>query len=189
MDEAKTTYTMIVSEQDAQLIVALRRRDEAAFRSLYHSLYPMVERLVIRHNGTKADAADVFQDMLLVLMDKVNAENWQLTASLKTYTYAVSHHLWLKRLHRQARFDRLDDHRMNDLADDNPETWPTEPLAHRLTGWLGQITGHCQRLIQALFFDSKKPGDAGYKNSHTAHNQQYKCLQQIRRVADRHPLA
>lgn len=172
----------MVTQADQQTVDNLRRRDEAAFRLLYKAFYPMVERMVTRHKGTKADAADVFQDTLLVLLDKLDHEDWQLTASLKTYLYAISHKIWLKRLHTGTRFDVGIDP-FETLADDlNTDDDPGTPV-QRLGNWLGQITQHCQTLLRRLFLGESAVPAPSYKNKHTAQNQQYKCLQQIRRVA------
>ena len=175
----------MVPQQDIQTVAALRQRDEAAFRLLYKQYYPVVERLVIRNQGTKDDAADVFQETLIVLMRNLDADGWNLTASLKTYLYAISHKRWLKRLHQKAWFDTVSEETMNEWPDESDHCDAEIAHAHRLTSWLQQITEHCQRLIQWLFFEGRSAVDAGYKNAHTAQNQQYKCLQQIRRVAGR----
>ena len=175
----------MIAPQDSQTVDALRRRDEAAFRLIYTRYYPMVEWIVLRNQGTKDDAADVFQETMLVLIRNLDSDDWQLTASLKTYLYAVSHKRWMKRLHQKTRYERVQKETLNEWADE-PAVCETDTVStHPLSRWLQQITQHCQRLLQLLFFENRKIADAGYKNAHTAQNQQYKCLQQIRRVASR----
>ena len=175
----------MIPPQDSQTVNALRRRDEAAFRHLYTQYYPMVEWIVLRNQGTKDDAADVFQETLLVLIRNLDSDDWQLTASLKTYLYAVSHKRWMKRLYQKSRYELVQQETLNEWADEPTGCEAEAVSSHPLTRWLQQITQHCQRLIQLLFFENKKAADAGYKNAHTAQNQQYKCLEQIRRVASR----
>ena len=91
---------------DSQLLDRLRTRDEAAYAVLYRFYYPAVERFVGRNNGTAADAADVFQETLLVLLDRVPTEDFTLTSSLKTYVLAVAQNVWLKRLRDSRRLLR-----------------------------------------------------------------------------------
>jgi RNA polymerase sigma factor (sigma-70 family) len=171
------------SDTDLRTIERLRQRDEAAFRLLYQAYYPMVERLVTRNSGTTDDARDLFQDTLLVLVSQMEREGWSLTASLKTYLYAIAQRQWLARLREQARSDRANARLLADLTladgiDDEALT-----REERVTGWLNRITEHCQRLLRMLFLGQKNLASNGYKNANTARNQQYKCLQQVRRVA------
>ena len=175
----------MIPQQDVQTVAALRRREDAAFRLLYTRYYPMVEWMVLRNQGTKDDAADVFQETLLVLIRNLDSDDWQLTASLKTYLYAVSHKQWMKRLHQKNRYKIVQEETLNEWPDELPDCEVDSASTYSLSGWLQQITKHCQRLIQLLFFENRQVADAGYKNAHTAQNQQYKCLEQIRRVANR----
>lgn len=144
----------------------------------------MIERLVVRNNGTPDDARDLFQDTLLVLVDQLADENWSLRTSLKTYLYAVAHRQWLARLRQQARTERADADQLAELLTCDPVEADDPSAVQRLTHWLSRITVHCQTLLRILFFGQTKPGATAYKNAHTARNQQYKCLQQVRRVAD-----
>lgn len=178
---------------DRTILDGMKQQEQSAFRLLYTFYYPTVERFVLRNNGTKADAEDIFQETLLVLLEKVPADDFELTSSLKTYIFAVASNLWLKRLRSAKRIFRAD---MNDLEEElaakgsllyttqselDSETQTLKSLIQR---GLAKITEHCQRLISAIFFHNKKVADLGYKNAHTAQNQQYKCLEQLRKVTD-----
>ncbi len=174
---------MLSNQSDTNTLNALRHHEEAAFALLYRAYYPMIERMVIRNSGTVADAQDLFQDTLLILVKQIQDEGWQLTSSLKTYLYAIAHRQWLARLRHQSQTRSLD------LADESVEdgllpAWAAPTTEERVVGWLERITAHCQRLLKAVFFQNQPVTQMGeYNNAHTARNQQYKCLQQLRRVA------
>lgn len=174
---------------DADTLQGLRQRDQAAFAILYQFYYPAVERFVRRNNGTRDDARDVFQETVLVLLDKVPRADFVLTSSLKTYVLAISSNLWLKRLRAARHLVRVDDqHGWENYLP--PEACPppatgsgASALPGVLSRWLGRITAHCQTLLRAVFFQQKNAAELGYKNPHSAQNQQYKCLQQLRHVS------
>ena len=174
---------------DADTLRGLRQRDQAAFAILYQFYYPVVERFVLRNSGTRDDARDVFQETVLVLLDKVPREDFVLTSSLKTYVFAVGSNLWLKRLRTARRLVRVDDERNWENYPALDAAWPSaaESAEATLPGvlrrWLGRISAHCQTLLRAVFFQHKNPVELGYKNQHSAQNQQYKCLQQLRHVS------
>lgn len=180
---------------DHALLESMRQREQPAFHILYTFYYPTVERFVLRNSGSKADAEDVFQETLLVLLEKVPTDDFELTSSLKTYIVAIASNIWLKRLRSAKRLVSADftDFDETLTANDHEHIYTQEiDIEHeqktrtaRMQRALEKITAHCQRLIRAIFFLDKKVGDLGYKNVHTAQNQQYKCMEQLRNVTDK----
>lgn len=173
---------------DAETLAGLRRRDNGAFALLYTFYYPAVERFVVRNNGTRAHAQDVFQETVLVLLAKVPTEDFTLTSSLKTYILAISSNLWLKRL-RQAK--RVVETELDGLEPYLPATEPTafadeaDTALQQVQGLLARFSAKCLALVNALFFRSKSieevTAENGYTSVHNAQNQKYKCLEQARR--------
>lgn len=176
---------------DQQTLAGLRNRDNAAFALLYTFYYPAVERFVVRNSGTPAQARDIFQETVLVLLEKVPTADFELTSSLKTYILAISSNLWLKRLRQAGRVVRAE---LLELEYQLPTTESTafeqEAEAHqqtRIQSLLARISAKCQALVRALFFGNKTIQDVtqenGYTSVHNAQNQKYKCLEQARRGA------
>ena len=83
---------------DVQTLLALKKRDNAAYRLLYTFYYPSIEKFICKNSGTSVDAEDVFQETIMVLLDKVPKDDFVLTSSIKTYIFAVASNIWLKRL-------------------------------------------------------------------------------------------
>ncbi len=65
---------------------------------MYEQNYQFVERFVLKNNGNVDDAKDIFQDIMLALIEKIYADDFELTASLSTYIFAIGKNLWLKKL-------------------------------------------------------------------------------------------
>ena len=175
---------------DQQLLAGLGCRDNAAVAALYAQYYPAVERLVVCNSGSTAHAQDVFQETVLILLDKAATTDLRLTSSLKTYVLAISGRLWLKRLRDLRRVvgpepAALECH----LPAAEPQVFAAEAEAaphHRVQGLLARISAKCQALIRALFFRGQSiqefTEERGYTSVHNAQNQKYKCLEQARRV-------
>src|SRR5688572_33002967 len=64
----------------------------------------MVQSMVINNNGSSDDAADIFQESMIVLYEKVKTGHSELHCQLKTFIYAVCRRLWLKKLGQLQRF-------------------------------------------------------------------------------------
>jgi RNA polymerase sigma factor (sigma-70 family) len=177
---------------DATLLERLRAEDTTSFALLYTYYFPTVAAYVQQNSGSRTDAEDLFQEAIVVLLQKVRQPNFEFTSSLKTYLYAIARHLWLKRL-RNQRLVFLEE--VPSYALETPtEPWTCqEPLEksteEKVQIWLQKITQHCQRLLKALFFYQQPMTELmetmGWKNRHTADNQKYKCIQQMKKEKEK----
>jgi len=172
---------------DDLLLQQLKTEDEASFRLLYTFYFPSVASYIKQNRGNNEDAEDIFQEAVIVLLQKVRHPDFVLTSALKTYLYAIAKNLWLKRLrtHKLISVGEWDNHQIESetfLFESEPEKSNEE----KMSLWLKKITDHCMQILKAIFY-YQEPMDSlmkrmGWKNRHTAANQQYKCIQQIRKV-------
>lgn len=175
-----------------QLLADLRAGEAAAYEALYAQAYPAIARLVRQNRGQDDDAQDLFQEAMLVLHQKMARPNFQLAASLHTFLYAIARNLWLKKLRDETWITTDDAERLAALHDQQAWQTPEPAEPERETAvhtWLTHITDHCQQVLQSLYFQEQPMEELmhtmGWKNKHTASNQKYKCIQQIRKVAER----
>ena len=80
------------------IIEDLQMESDQAYTFIYQKYYETVQRFILRNSGTSDDAQDIFQDTMLVVVEKLRKDNFRLTASLKTYVTAIAKHLWFKKL-------------------------------------------------------------------------------------------
>jgi len=79
---------------DQEIIECLRNRQSYVVRYLSDRYMPMIRLLVYRMGGTIEDAHDIFQDGLIIMLEKIDNENFILTCKFKTYLYCVCENLW-----------------------------------------------------------------------------------------------
>lgn len=175
---------------DSILIDKLKNEENSSFQLLYKFYFPHISSYIKRNNGTIEDAEDIFQEAILVLLQKVRHPEFVLTSTLKTYLYAIAKNLWLKRL-RDNKFITSNISEHNDFGTETftIELQPEKPKEEKVISWLNKITIHCQQLLIALFFHNE-PMDKlmikmGWKNKHVAANQQYKCIQQVKKEKEK----
>lgn len=172
-----------------EIIRDLRDENSNAFGMLYKAHFGMVQRFVAKNNGQPDDADDLFQDTMIVLLEKLRQDNFVLTASVKTYIMAIARNLWFKRLRKtyvQVEYTEIcDSHFLEDIHKGIEQE---KTYLEKLQGYLHKITDHCKGLIDKLFFKSKAIGqiqkEYGYSSKHNAQNQKHKCIEQIRRVKE-----
>lgn len=91
---------------DEDLMVAIAKGDEPAFRILMRRYLPRALGLARRIMGNDADAEEVVQEALLRLW--INAPRWRPAAAFRTWFYRVVVNLCLNRK-RRAPFAALED--------------------------------------------------------------------------------
>ncbi len=175
--------------EDEKILAGIQQNEAAAFNILYKFYYPVVRNFVLKNNGSEADAEDVFQETLIVLLRKVPKDDFELTSSLKTYIFSIASNIWLKKL-RDVK--RQANHFMQDVVEVHSakELEATEAQKQNLLNKaLAAITHHCLTLIYQVFYTDKKReeimAEMRYKNPHTFNNQKYKCLQQAKKATIR----
>ncbi|CAN5444652.1 hypothetical protein BH10BAC6_BH10BAC6_17060 [soil metagenome] len=177
-----------------EILTDLKGENNNAFGILYKEYFGMVLRFVKNNSGRADDAEDIFQDAMVVLIQKLRQDEFELTASLKTYVMAISKNLWLKRLrtaYRETELTAIYDDQFYeeiDLAIEQEKSYKDQ-----LQTLLHKITAHCQGLIHDMFFKEKTIDDIqrdyGYSSIHNAQNQKHKCIEQIRREKERQEMS
>lgn len=175
-------------EYITNLLRELKKEDNGIFEALYKEYFPTVKKFVVNNSGNLLDAEDIFQDTMIVFLQKLRSDNFELTASVKTYIVAIAKHLWLKKLRDHAfkniAYTEIFDEQFADEI--NLSIEHEKAYAEKLKLYITKVTKHCQQLIHDIYFQYKSiqqiKEDYGYSSIHNAQNQKHKCIEQIRDV-------
>ena len=174
--------------QEKTLLEGLSKEDKASIEQIYRDNYTMVQSLILNNSGSTDDAADIFQETMIVLFEKSKSTDFELNCQLKTYIYSVSRRLWLKRLQQMQRFGRQ--------AEDVEEVIPVEDdlEIHEkrqqdftiMETAMGKIGEPCKSLLEAYYIQKKHmqqiATEFGYTNADNAKTQKYKCLVRLKKL-------
>ena len=143
--------------------------------------------------GDDADAADVFQEAMVVLFEKACSADFRLTCKIGTYVFAICKHLWYKKLAQQKKMpgSLVIDDDSGGLAgpsyqEDIQVHEEREQHYAQLDLALDALGEPCRSLLQAYYHQEKSmqeiAADFGYTNSENAKNQKYKCLTRLKKI-------
>ncbi len=79
---------------DREIIKCLKNRESYVVRYLFDRYLPMIRLMVYKMGGTGEDAKDIFQDALLIMLQKIDSNEFVLTCKFKTFLYCVCENLW-----------------------------------------------------------------------------------------------
>jgi len=176
-------------EEEKVLLEGLATEDKQSIEKIYREHYNMVQSLVTNNNGTADDAADIFQEMMIVLFEKAKTGNLELHCQLKTYIYAVSRRLWLKKLTQAQRFAQTDVEHMEEVVSVEDDLELHEKKQNDFTLMetaMSKIGEPCKSLLEAYYLQKKQmqviAADFGYTNADNAKTQKYKCLVRLKKL-------
>lgn len=181
---------MTKTQSDKETLLGLKSKDNKAYDILYKFYYPSVKNFITKNNGSVDDAQDIFQETILVLLDKIPKDEFDLKSSLKTYIFAISSNLWLKRLRDSNKLVKGELNLYAKYLSDyeEAETEIQQSRLQKIVGIFSRISNHCVILLKAIFYEEKNietvTREFGYTNKHNAQNQKHKCLEQARRGLD-----
>jgi RNA polymerase sigma factor (sigma-70 family) len=81
---------------DEEIIECLRERKSYVVSYLSGMYMPMIRRMVYGMGGTLDDAKDIFQDGLMIILEKIDDKDFVFTCKLKTFLYCICENLWKK---------------------------------------------------------------------------------------------
>ena len=181
---------------EQQLLAALAQGEREATEQIYRQNYRIINGWLLKNGGSATDADDLFQEAMVVLFSKSQSEEFRLTCSVGTYLFAISKHLWYKKLQRKSRdpIALLDNTGNDDEENDSGIAYEEDIDAHeereahynQLDEALEQIGEPCRSILKAYYHQDKSmqeiAEDFGYTNTDNAKTQKYKCLTRLKKI-------
>lgn len=79
---------------DKEIIECLRNRQSYVVTYLSTRFMPMIKLMVYQMGGSIEDAKDIFQEGLMIMLEKLDNKDFVLTCKFKTFLYCVCENLW-----------------------------------------------------------------------------------------------
>jgi RNA polymerase sigma factor (sigma-70 family) len=161
-------------------------RNDKALARLYNHL-PAIRRMICYYGGNRQQAEDIFQESLIVLCRKAQADPaFSLSSGIYPYLYSVCRFLWGDQLKKDGKFQTTE--LSADLAEALPmalETSLAEEARFRHAEKIIEELGDRCRELLLLFYQGRISlrdiaAKMGYSSEQTAKNQKYKCLEGAR---------
>jgi len=70
--------------------------DHEVMQYIYKKYFESIQGFVIRHGGTRDDAADIFQDGIIIVYEQLKNKELKLKNTFHTYFYTICKYTWLK---------------------------------------------------------------------------------------------
>ncbi len=179
---------LLFLNSDARILDGIRRGDESALEALYAAHRRPITALVMRNNGTLDDAADVLQDALVILWERVRSGRYEHTAAIGTFLYATARNIWLRHLARSRR-EIPADLQQHDVPHGDPsplEALESDEDLSAVHAALDALGDPCRALLVLFYWEEASMDEAartlGFANAATAKSKKYQCKEQLKRL-------
>ena len=139
---------------DLEIIDALKKRDNRVVQYITEKYLPMIVYMVKKMSGHRHNVEDIFQEALIIIITKIDKDEFVLEAKFSTYLYAVCKNLRFVQLRRQRVEDEifkpLDDIELYpDFSDRSTRELQRELFLH----YYNQLNDICRKTLRLYWLD------------------------------------
>ncbi|MEJ5050659.1 sigma-70 family RNA polymerase sigma factor [Chryseobacterium culicis] len=180
--DRKTTNSLAVDD--------FKKDSNIAFGILYQQYFGYTKNFILKNKGNLEDAEDIFQDALLILYEKLNADDFKVQTCLGNYIIGIVKNLWFKKLKNRNFYVESPESYFMEHQEEISDAIENERYYwEKLVGYIKSISSHCQNLIHDIFIENKSIEEIQdkyqYSSKHNAQNQKYKCVEQIKKIKNK----
>lgn len=187
---------LIRSFPDSELVARLRKGEKMddVIKDIYRSHFESLAWYVQQNSGSRQDAEDVFQELVVTFIGLVQADKFRGESTVKTFLYSLNRHIWLNELKKRGRAQAREEKYTKgsewvDL-DVGQEIAGKESknLVMELMDKLGET---CKQILLLFYYENQSIreilGTLHYENEQVVRNKKYKCLKQLEQLLDANP--
>ncbi len=181
---------------DSELVANLRtgQRMDETIKTIYRNHFESLGWYVMNNSGSRQDAEDVFQEVVLAFIDLVQKDKFRGESTVKTFLYSLNRHTWLNELKRRGRAlvreEKYEKGREQTEADTAHLIADREGKSEiiKLVGSLGET---CKKILLLFYYENLSMREIletmHYENEQVVRNKKYKCLKQLEQMLNEKP--
>ncbi|RKE98310.1 RNA polymerase sigma factor [Ichthyenterobacterium magnum] len=190
----KVDFKSNLTQKSAQLVAAIKANDEMVLKSLYITNYQKIEFLVLKNNGTKEHAKDIYQDAFLAVWRNIKDNKFEPKneSSINGYLYTIAKNKWMDFLRSKNYKKTILNNDIATLKSDNLHIHPStqdhefELKLNQAMKAFESLGEPCKSLLKSFYFDKKSMKTIANElqiDAASVKNKKYRCMQKLRLLA------
>jgi RNA polymerase sigma factor (sigma-70 family) len=176
---------------DSELVRNIRdgQRMDETIKAIYRSHFESLSWYVVNNSGSRQDAEDIFQEVLVNFIDLVQKDKFRGESTVKTFLFSLNRYTWLNELKRRGR--ALAREEKYERGQEQVELDSSHWIADRegktaILNLVAELGDTCQKILLLFYYENmsmKEILDAtDYENEQVVRNKKYKCLKQLEKM-------
>lgn len=181
---------------DSELVANLRsgNRMEETIKAIYRSYFDSLCWYVMNNNGSRQDAEDIFQEVVVAFIDLVQKDKFRGESTVKTFLFSLNRHSWLNELKRRGR--ALAREEKYEKGQDRVELDTGHLIADRegraeVARLVGELGESCRTILLLFYYENRSMREilaaTEFENEQVVRNKKYKCLKQLEQMLNANP--
>lgn len=176
---------------DSELVENLKsgQRMDESIKAIYRSHFESLCWYVMNNSGSRQDAEDIFQEVVVNFIDMVQKDKFRGESTIKTFLFSLNRYTWLNELKRRGRamvreekYERGQERVEMDTSDFIADREGRSEVL-RIVGELGET---CRKILLLFYYENKSMKEildvTDYETEQVVRNKKYKCLKQLEQM-------
>ncbi len=179
----------MIANTQQNLIWELRQPDiEKPVKQLYDHYFEGIVAQVCANSGTREDGADIFQEAVLVLVEKVKNGQFRGDSSIKTFLSAIARNRWLFELRTRDRRKKRETFYSSgeDTVTNEGSHFFNNESIQDLEKALAQLGDVCRKILTGYYYEDKSIKELleefDYENEQVLRNRKCKCMKKLKEL-------
>jgi RNA polymerase sigma factor (sigma-70 family) len=187
---------VIKTISDVELVSNLQagRKMDETIKAIYRDHFESLCWFVMNNSGSRQDAEDVFQEVLVNFIDMVQKDKFRGESSVKTLLFSMNRFTWFNELkkrgrssERELKYEKEQDKDIRDVSSFIIEREMKDSIM-KLVDSLGEM---CKKILLMFYYENLSMKEMlenlEYENVEVVRNKKYKCLKQMEKMLAENP--
>lgn len=177
----------MITSQQTELLIELQQADiNKPVRFLYENYFEGIVAQVCTNGGTREDGADIFQEAVIILVDKVKTGSFRGESSIKTFLTAVAKNTWLMEMRTRNRRSVREIKYMTsaETVVEISDRISSRPTNESLNTVFSEIGETCKGILMGVYYKNKSMrellNEFNYENEQVLRNKKSKCMKKLK---------
>lgn len=158
----------------------IKHRDQDVLKAVYKDYYPKVLGYILKCGGSKDDAKDIFQEVILAIYKLVDADKLVITQDFGSYIIGIAKRLYGKQINKEQIHSRYVSQEDPEYLEDHPSDvqLENERELHLIRKHIVKLGDECREVLMLSaqgVSNTKIAIKMGYKNEKTVRTKKNKC--------------
>jgi RNA polymerase sigma factor (sigma-70 family) len=178
---------MTRSEETRLLAMLNSSKVNEAVMQLYRTCYEPVTYWIQGQGGSEEDAADLFQETILIFIEQVRQQRFRGDSSVPTYLTGIARNLWYNEQRSRSRRTNREEQYADGgetISHNAEQRLHSRENRQKLLQLFEQIGDVCKKLLTGFYFENLSMKEllviTAYSNEQVLRNKKSKCMKHLK---------
>ncbi|MCF1714211.1 sigma-70 family RNA polymerase sigma factor [Flavihumibacter sp. RY-1] len=179
---------------DMELVIALQQADiNRPVKELYNSYFEMLTAFLRTKGAAQEEAADIFQESILVFIEAARAGKFKGDSSIKSYLFGIAKNLWLEEIRSSERRNRRQQvfHQASPTIESTEARIFNKEMQKTWLQLFNSIGSVCKAILMGFYYEKLSMRElldkVSFASEQALRNKKSKCMKALKEMLSKNP--